>query len=104
MSNWAIEPRRFKLDHLGENWVDCYIDLHDMSTKELEEISKEKDDEKRGGDLIRFMKEKLAGGKLWNGTEVVDMTKEDFDDMPVFVLGELSEFFTQASARKSKQQ
>lgn len=99
--------KHFKLDFLGDDWKDCYLDLKPLSIEDvkgrLPEIAKlQADDADVGAGvdlLIQLITEKFITGKVVNeeGT-VVDLPVEALKDLPVEVIGRAFSFLSSSES------
>lgn len=83
-----VAVRTIKLDFIEptDKWADCYLQIASLSVGEIEKIASADVDNKDSGlNLIRLLEEKFISGKGWNGTEVVDIKKEDIKELPIEV-------------------
>jgi hypothetical protein len=86
--------KTLKLDYLGQGWEDAYLNLSGLSFKEMRifakmgaEFDKENPESDKNLDLtVELIEDHFIGGKAWNGSELVDLKKEDIPDLPVEVL------------------
>ena len=83
-----------KLDFLGDGWNTgaelVFSGLTFAQTKELAASVDDSDDssktEKNFDLVVKFTKDHFIRGKAWNGTTLVDITKDDLVDLPVEVM------------------
>ncbi len=90
-----VVKKKLSLDFLGTDWHAAYInftlpslkDSLSQSTPTQAEI--EADPKKYTLEMIAFLEEHFIDGKGWNGNELVDLTKDDIQELPssVFAKG-----------------
>ncbi len=93
MSKFAIK-KRVELGFLGSEWEQCYITLIPLAVKEFEKIQriapKDETDTQASIDamnaMLEIIKEHFVSGKGFDGTQVVDIYKDDIDDLPMEIL------------------
>ncbi len=101
MSRWGL-VETVKLSELGDEWADCYIKMTSVPFKTLTEFMglDEKDSAqilKANTDLVELFKGSFVEGKIYDGKSVIDMKKEDFDDIPASVFMMITSFLFQRS-------
>lgn len=104
--------KHFKLDFLGDDWKDCYLDLKPLSIDDvkgkLPQIAKLQDKDADVGEgidlLLTLINDKYIGGKVVNdqGT-IVDLPAEDLKDLPVEVIGRAFSFLSSSEVMNSSQ-
>lgn len=105
MSNWGL-IEIYKLNHLGDDWSDCYIKLKSIPYPVISEYTRLNEDDLKANpkkyqeketELMSLLKENFFEGKIFNGEKVVNMKKSDFDDIPSSIMFGLINFLFQAS-------
>lgn len=71
---------KVELDFLGEEWDGCYIKVVSPSVGELKKLQKE--EEAPADSLVTFVKDRFVEGKGFDGENIVDMERDDVDDLP----------------------
>lgn len=84
-----VVKKTLKLDFLGDGWQDAYLEFSGLTFKESRGFSEKKFDENNPESaenlefVITLLKTHFLGGKGWNGSELVDITTDDLEDLPV---------------------
>lgn len=93
--------KRVDLSFLGSKWQGAEIILSGLTFKETRELSGQNfdaDDPESTANNMNFVTEFLGkhfiGGKAWNGSELVDLTSKDIEDLPVEVVNKAVEALT----------
>lgn len=88
MSKFNIE-RRVDISHLGEGWVDCYLTFNTLSYKDVSQILKlrqNKDESEMTIAMFEILKKNYKSGKVFDGTAIVDLSRDELEDMPLELL------------------
>lgn len=99
MSKFRI-VRKFKLDFLGEEWKECYLEFEAFTYKELADLAKlniDTEDATRtaeaAGKLMEVLEGKFVGGKGIDAEgKQVDIRKKDLVDLPLEVISKAVSF------------
>lgn len=105
--------KKMSLDFLGEGWEDCYLILTPITAKEfqdkklfdLADINRDNTDDVLKGmkKTIGIIKDHFVSGKgLGEDGEVVDIEKDDFEELPIDVLVEVLNFLSQSLTETKK--
>ncbi len=87
-----VSIKTIKLDFLGEDWKDCYIKINSLTLGELTSLASfTKDETKAGIFMVNLIKDKFMEGKGWDGKKIVDIKKDDIEDLPIDIFGGLYE-------------
>ncbi|MGI0134187.1 MAG: hypothetical protein ACREBW_04435 [Candidatus Micrarchaeaceae archaeon] len=97
-----VVKKQLSLDFLGEGWHAAYITFKlpslkeslDQSAPSQEEI--EADPKKYTLEMVAFLEKQFIDGKGWNGSELVDLQKEDIAALPTIVFAKATEFVSGA--------
>ncbi len=102
-----VVKKQLSLDFLGEGWHGAYINFTlpslkvslEQSTPTQEEI--EADPKKYTLEMVTFLEEHFIDGKGWNGNELVDLTKDDIQELPSAVFAKGVELLSGAPSPNS---
>ena len=75
------------LSEFGEEWKDSYITVRRLTfgeSKDLADFNSE-DTAKSIEFAVKLLDTHFVEGKVWNGSETVDLTKEDIENLPAEV-------------------
>ena len=102
--------KRFSLEFLGEEWVECYINLKPLSIADVKsklpviaKLQEDGSDIAAGVDLLlELLTDKFIDGKVVNSEGVVsDLLKEDLPELPVEVIGRAFSFLSSKESQNS---
>lgn len=81
--------KRISLEFLGEGYKDSYLDFNSIPLKEYgelhartKEIEKKNDDNASFDFIVDQVTSRFVGGKIKQGEEMVDVTKDNLEDLP----------------------
>lgn len=103
MSNTFVIETKIELNHLGTGWEDAYMKFTPFTWNENKKLTEFKtkagqlnatlDDQKyldlteeMSTAIMDLLTSHLIEGKGWNGKKLIDITKENFGDLPVNVI------------------
>ena len=86
--------KELKLDYLGSEWAGAYIKFSALTFNDMREFAKlgaklDKDNPESEKNLdltVEMLDAHFQSGKAWNGTELVDLQKNDLVELPVDAL------------------
>ena len=103
MSKFVL-TKKLDLSKLADSWKGCYIEFSDFSSKEVQALSGEKNKDKAYEQTLEFIKTKFVSGKGFDGKKIIDMEKDDIDDLPMTILRGIVDFLlpkpTEAEMRR----
>lgn len=102
-----VVSKKLPLDFLGTEWHAAYINFSLPSLKESleqavpteEEITA--DPQKYTGQMVDFIEKHFLDGKGWNGSQLVDLTASDIQELPTIVFTKAAELLAGAVDPKS---
>lgn len=101
MSDNFVVKKRIDLSYLGEDWKDCYVEVSTFSWEDNDELLKIRQDAartqkdpnadmtKENDRLTKMVRDHTISGKGFNGTKVVDITKENVTKLPMGVINRI---------------
>jgi hypothetical protein len=100
MSKFPIE-KRLDLGFLGQGWQGAELVLSGLTfaeTKEIANVGVDPDapdaNEKSTAFVSDFLGKHFLRGKAFNGTNLVDLTKEDLEELPIEVVNKAVELLS----------
>lgn len=95
-----VVKKRIELNHLGEGWEDAYLIFSPFTfddnvnlialQKKLRDVAANNTDaddaQTASKEMMKILKEKLVEGKGFDGDKLIDVTKENFHEMPMEVI------------------
>lgn len=101
MSTFVVK-KKIELAFLGEGWEEAYITFSPFSFADNEQLLKLRSNvnvdnpeatpqegaEKASKNMIALLQEKFVEGKGYDGTGLVDITKENLQDLPMEIINE----------------
>jgi hypothetical protein len=97
-----VVKKNFSLDFLGEGWQAAYINFSLPSLEEsLQQASPsqeeiEADPKKYTLEMVSFLEEHFIDGKGFNGSQLVDLEKEDIKRLPTSVFAKATQLLSGA--------
>lgn len=98
--------RKYSLQSLGDEWKDCYIDLNALTIRELNSdlsqladlnTQNRKEVSQATGKVLEIIKSHFISGTGVVDGKVVEITKDDLEDLPAEVLGGILSFLSQGT-------
>jgi hypothetical protein len=83
-----VVKKKLSLDFLGDGWKDAYLEFSGLTFKESRGFTSQKFDEKNPDSdenlnfVINLLKEHFLTGKGYDGTDLIDIAKDDIEDLP----------------------
>ena len=102
-----VVKKQLSLDFLGTEWHAAYINFTLPSLKESldqstpTEAEIEENPKKFTTEMIGFLESHFIDGKGWNGNELVDLTKDDIQELPSAVFAKGVELLSGAPSPNS---
>lgn len=97
--------KKLDLEYLGSDWKGCYLSFSPLSVREAKSLLGLKD-----GDVasiveksVELLKEKFIEGKLLSGGVIVDVTKDDLEDLPVEIVKDSISLLSSDEKKTEKQ-
>jgi len=84
-----VVKKRVDLGFLGDDWKECYLEFNTPSYGEVKEfipLANEKDQTRAVQAGLELLQKLYLGGKGFDGSAVVDVKKEELEELPVEVL------------------
>lgn len=85
--------RTLSLSYLGEEWKDCYLKFSYLTADEAKDFASLKIDKDDPSEVIKVLdkaieviKNKFVEGKAIRDGKIVELSKEDVNDLPVEIL------------------
>lgn len=102
---------RYSLKHLGDGWQHCYIEFSPITMKDLTGdiltlSGLEQDNPETVAEAtkstVSLLKEHFVGGKVLSGGKVVELKRDDLEELPVRVLTGVLSFLSQGLAEENQ--
>ena len=81
-----VLKRKITLEDVDGEWKDCFIEFNCPTYKAIKELQGKGKPEEQVELMVSFLAELFVAGKAWNGTEAVELKKEDLEDLPILIL------------------
>lgn len=93
-----VVKKRISLDFLGEGWKEAYLEMSPFTFADNEKIIKiqrlssqqsimSADEAKNAtNEIISLIADKFISGKGYDGTELIPITRENIQDLPIEVI------------------
>lgn len=102
MSNFPI-ARKLDLSDIGDDWKGSYVVLGEPTVKTIKTIAKlSGDTDDMLSELEKLLQDSFVSGKAWNGKELVELKKEDLENMPMSVYERLIDFLSKGFGSVTK--
>lgn len=97
MSTFVVR-KKISLSFLGDGWADAYVEFSPFSFSDNDRIielrkyridqmtENSKEAKKASDDLMAIIKDKFIAGKGYDGKELIDITKDNLNDLPMEVI------------------
>lgn len=85
-----VLKKKVDLSDLSDDWKDCYIELREPTTEEVQRILPKVQKSEDGSDkqlevIQEFISKCFIGGKGFDGDKKVEIKKKDIGDLPITV-------------------
>lgn len=107
MSKFPVE-KKLDLSFLGGNWTGAELVLSGLTfaqTKDLTDVNTDatgSEAAKANAEfVVKFLGDHFLRGKAWNGSTLVELTKDDLGDLPVEVVNKAVELLAGTPDPKS---
>jgi hypothetical protein len=82
--------KKLDLSDLGEGWQGAYLDLQGLSFREIRELTSLSKPDSTTDDnfeaIEKLIQSHFISGKAWDGSNLVDVTKDNVLDLPLDVV------------------